>query len=136
MSKCNCNCAFCTCSDKHKLKSKVYKLYKNLKSILLNQYKIFPCKVGDTVFINTYCNDILIHSDNGYYINEYGSECPFEDDCPFEDCEGSNFITLKTTIVSIYNEGRGWEVSLKGLFSSYSIKDFGKIIFLSEKKSC
>ncbi len=53
--------------------------------------KIFPCTVGDTVYVLTKCEDILPQIDRTFINSDREPQseaeyhCPYEYDCPFKD---------------------------------------------------
>lgn len=68
-------------------------------------------------------------------IDTNSSECPFESDCEFEKCDNGNERLFKTTVDSIFNNGNGWYITLKGIAVEIPIEDFGKTIFLTQSKA-
>lgn len=110
-------------------------LYERLKKYedLEEQGKLLklPCAVGDTVYLRTACESIyeILDVETGLV------ECPFEYDCEFEKCNSDNERIFETTIESIFNNGHGWYCSLKHLCIDISIRDFGKIVFLTKSET-
>lgn len=90
-----------------------------------------PCRVGDTVYLRACCKYLFIHYDR----ETNASECPFENDCVFEECSNGNERLFKTTVDSIFNNGNGWYITLKGCAIEISIKDFSKTVFLTQAEA-
>lgn len=67
---------------------------------------IFPCSVGDTVYVLTECEKIpqqidgTLWDSNGGMGTATGYYCPYENDCPFdgEDFEGCEKYTKQTAV--------------------------------------
>lgn len=117
--------------------------YEKLKG--QKKLRIFPCVIGDIVYVLTKCEDILPKSDGTSYDRGGDSapdiasyHCPYEDDCPFkdkdfQDCENYKKITavfedtvnqisiFKDDVVHIFTEN----CSTLGIF--------GKDIFLTRE---
>lgn len=91
-----------------------------------------PCKVGDTVWVITSCEDIIMLHDNDYFTGTGAIECPFEDTCDFEECDNTNVRIFKTIISSIYSDCNGWYLDFKNLAErDCNINQIGKTVFLT-----
>lgn len=90
-----------------------------------------PCKVGDTVYVYNYCDYVCTSRDWETGIEE----CPFENECEFEECKEGNERLFKTAIDSIWNNGQGWEFSVRGLHLEISINAIGKTVFLTRSEA-
>ena len=100
---------------------------KQEKGLLLE----LPCKIGDTVFIWECCDCVSVARDWETGI----PECPFENDCEFEECEEGSERLFKTSVTSIWNNGRGWYFSVRGLCLEVSISAIGRTVFLTEAEA-
>lgn len=90
-----------------------------------------PCKVGDTVYVYNYCDYVCTSREWETGIEE----CPFENECEFEECKEGNERLFKTSIDSIWNNGQGWQFSVRGLHLEISINAIGKNVFLTEAEA-
>lgn len=67
---------------------------------------MFPCNIGDTVYVLAECEKIPRQLDGTYYSNDgspgtaTGYYCPYEDNCPFdgEDFEGCEKYQKQTAV--------------------------------------
>lgn len=84
--------------------------------------------IGDSVYLITSCEFICcrVDSETGF------TECPFENNCGYDECHDSNRRGFETVIDSIYNNGNGWHITVKGFLLEIPIYDFGRYIFLKK----
>lgn len=95
-----------------------------------------PCKVGDTVYVITSCENIFMHHDNDYETGTGAVECPFENSCDFEECDDSHIRVVKTYVSGIAcEEPFGWRIYCSHIVCAYTFDDFGKFIFCTEKEA-
>ena len=93
------------------------------------QLTVFPCKVGDTVYLKACCECVLTSMDR----TTGAIECPFECDCEYEECSNDNERIFKTAVASIYNNGQGWYITVKDLDIDIPLRDIGKYVFLTRE---
>ena len=94
-----------------------------------SQLAVFPCKVGDTVYLKACCECVLTSVDR----TTGAIECPFECDCEYDECSNGNERIFKTTVASIYNVGQGWYITVKDLDIDIPLRDIGKYVFLTRE---
>ena len=90
-----------------------------------------PCKVGDTVYIKTTCENVRKHIDRDTGL----IECPFESECEFEECKNDNERLFGTVVEGIFNSGNGWHYTFKGLCIEVPLSDFDRTVFLSKAEA-
>ena len=97
-----------------------------------------PCKVGDTVYVVSSCDDVIMRYDNAYLKRTGSSECPFENQCKFEDCNATELQVFEATVRAYWFENDlpgGYEVWVENLDCTFCDKDFGRKIFLSNAEA-
>ena len=100
--------------------------------LLANGVIVPPCKVGDKVYIITSCENILMD----YCFDGTGTVvCPFENSCDYEECDGNNLRLFETEVISLYNEGYGWNLECKHINKSFSQYDIGETVFLTKEEA-
>jgi len=75
----------------------------------------FPCRVGDTLYIVTKCENIITRHDNDYINGTGAVECPFESTCNFEDCDDNNFRICEVECSSIGIDRQGIHIYVDNL---------------------
>jgi hypothetical protein len=96
---------------------------------------ILPCKVGDTVYAVTRCEDVEMRHDDDYFTGTGAVECPFEKSCDSEDCNGENIRIFETTCKGFWFEEDWCGVFLDNLKMECYMSDFGKALFLAPEKA-
>lgn len=98
--------------------------------------KVFPCVVGQTVFVIEKCENVKMYVDDDYFTGTGCTECPFEDSCDIEDCDDSHIRIFETVVTDLWygdsNDNRS-EVFLQHMGHGYMYSDFGKTIFLNRE---
>lgn len=97
-----------------------------------------PCKVGDTVYAITGCENISMICDNHYFTGTGAVECPFESQCEIEDCENEHIVVVETRVIgfSVDEDGRREPgASLRFLMRDYPLSDFGKAVFFTREEA-
>ena len=95
-----------------------------------------PCKVGDTVYAITNCENILMYHDNDYYTGTGAIECPFENSCNFEECDDSNLRIFETRVVTTHcEEGFGWTFWCAHIHKDFMFSEIGKTVFLTREEA-
>ena len=95
-----------------------------------------PCKVGDTVYVITNCENILMYHDNDYFTGTGAIECPFESSCDFEECNDSNLRIFETMVKVIHcEEGLGWTFWCEHLNKDFAFSEIGTTVFLTEEEA-
>lgn len=95
-----------------------------------------PCKVGDTVYVITYCKNILMYRDDDYFKGTGAIECPFENSCDFEECDNSNLRIFETRVVVIHcEEDFGWTFYCEHLNKDSAFSEIGKTVFFTREEA-
>lgn len=99
-----------------------------------------PCKVGDTVYVVTTCEHVIMSCDNDYFTGTGAITCPFERDCDCEECNDNNKGIFETHVSNIHcdEDGVGLFLELDNLLSwgiGWSVKNVGKTIFFTRKEA-
>ena len=95
-----------------------------------------PCKVGDTVYVITNCENIIMYHDNDYFMGTGAIECPFENSCDFEDCDDSNLRIFETRVVTIHcEEDFGWTIFCEHINKDIVFSEVGKTVFLAREEA-
>ncbi len=92
---------------------------------------VLPCKVGDTVYVISYCENVMMNCDDDYETGTGATECPFECDCPFEDCDDGNKRIFETTCSGFFFGDDRKDVFFDHINAEFYITDFGKTVFLT-----
>ena len=95
-----------------------------------------PCKVGDTVYVITNCENILMHHDNDYFTGTGAIECPFENSCDFEECDDSNLRIFETRVVTIHCEADfGWTFWCEHIHKDFMFSEIGETVFITREEA-
>jgi len=95
-----------------------------------------PCKVGDTVYVITNCENVVMDYDDDYENGTGATECPFEYNCNFEECDDGNLRIFETTCSGFWQEDCGvWKMFVDRINSDIGISDFGKTVFLTKESA-
>lgn len=132
-------------SDATENAKRLYELFQNAKcpDIFVDNYWMLrvaeyldeegviapPCSVGETVYVITTCEDIMMHHDNDYLTGTGAIECPFEDDCDKEECNDEYLRVVMTECTGIYQDEASLSVYLKDLSRTFYPFDFGNTVF-------
>lgn len=106
---------------------------------------MFPCNIGDTVYVLAECGNISKQPDGTLYSSDgspgtaTGYYCPYEDNCPFdgedfdscEKCENQTAV-FKDTVSSITIEEYAVYATTKncGIYS-----EIGRFVFLTKEQA-
>lgn len=94
-----------------------------------------PCKVGDTVYVVTKCENVWVRRDDEYFTGTGATECPFEKDCKFDECDDGNVRVFETTIRGVWMEDNHICAFCDTLNYEIIPSDFGKTVFLTEPEA-
>ena len=104
--------------------------------LLANGVIVPPCKVGDTVYVITNCENILMHHDNDYFTGTGAIECPFESSCDFEECNDSNLRICETIVRAMScEEDFGWSFWFQYINPNFAFSEIGKTVFLTKEEA-
>lgn len=105
--------------------------------LLANGVIVPLCKVGDTVYVNTSCDNIRMRKDDDYFSGTGAENCPFEYCCGFLDCYNSicdgQVSTFETTVKQILVDDTGVHIFVEDFSLDITIGDFGKTVFLTRE---
>ena len=90
-----------------------------------------PCKEGDTVYVISHCENVMVHCDDDYETGTGFRECPFENSCEFEDCDDGNKRIFETTCTGFYLTDGKSDIFFEDLNAEFYLSDFGKTVFLT-----
>lgn len=93
-----------------------------------------PCKVGDTVYIISKCENVAMYYDNDYYTGTGAVECPFENVCDCEECDDNNEKIFEAVVSGVfYGTDNDYiaEMSVAHLKMTFTKYDINKTVFLS-----
>lgn len=94
-----------------------------------------PCAVGDTVYVVTACENVVMNHDNDYFTGTGAIKCPYEDDCPYADCGDENKRVFETYCSTIYLDEDGFNIILEDFAFTATLEDFGKTVFLTKEEA-
>lgn len=96
---------------------------------------VLPCKVGDTVYVISKCENVHMCRDDDYFTGTGAIECPFEKDCEFEECDDGNTRVFETTIRGGWVEENHICVFCDTLNFEIVQSDIGKTVFLTREEA-
>lgn len=96
---------------------------------------VLPCKVGDTVYVISHCENVMVHCDDDYETGTGFRECPFENSCEFEDCDDGNKRIFETTCTGFYLTDGKSDIFFEDLTAEFYLSDFGKTVFLTRAEA-
>ena len=96
---------------------------------------VLPCKVGDTVYVISHCENVMMQCDDDYETGTGFRQCPFENSCAFEDCDDSNKRIFETTCAGFYLADGKSDIFFEHLNAEFYISDFGKTAFLTRAEA-
>ena len=96
---------------------------------------VLPCKVGDTVYVISHCENVMVHCDDDYETGTGFCECPFENSCEFEDCDDGNKRIFETTCMGFYLTDGKSDIFFEDLNAEFYLSDFGKTVFLTREEA-
>ena len=99
---------------------------------------VLPCKVGDTVYIISACENVRVLRDDDYLTGTGATSCPFESDCEFEDCDDANVRIFETTATDFWygeNNAQHPEVFFANISADGYCCNFGKTVFLTRAEA-
>lgn len=94
-----------------------------------------PCNVGDTLYVVTQCENIIMHYDNDYINGTGAIDCPFEYACEHEECDNSNVSILETICQGFYVDETEKSIILENLPNVFTFDHIGNIVFLTRKEA-
>lgn len=94
-----------------------------------------PCAVGDTVYVVTACENVVMNHDNDYFTGTGAIECHYENDCPCTDCGDENKRVFETYCSNIYLDEDGLNIILEDFAFTATLEDFGKTVFLTKEEA-